>query len=177
MNTEYAVGHIRIRFESRARRRWFVALCFAALAAVDLACCLLNPKLNPSVSRMAATGAIAATSTWIICGCAILFFALWIVLTGLAGNGRARRDEREMHRREQACSRAYPILGYSIVATFWACFGVPNPITPLFPLALREFLVPLPSILLMTTLFLYVTLPPAILLWTEPDMESERPTN
>jgi len=174
MNTEYAIGNIRIRFESQARRRWFVALCFVALAALDLACCLLNPKLNPNVSRMAATGAIAAASTWIICGCAILWVALWIVLTGLAGNVRARRDERETRRLEQAFSRAYPILGYSIVALFWAvCFSGPNSITPLSSAALREFLAPLPFILLMATLFLYVTLPPAILLWTEPDMETE----
>ncbi|MGA2906905.1 MAG: hypothetical protein ABSE36_04330 [Terracidiphilus sp.] len=174
MNTEYAIGNIRIHFESRARRRCFVVLCFVALAALDLACCLLNPKLNPSVSQMAATGAIAATSTWIICGCAILWVALWIVLTGLAGNVRARRDERETRRLEQAFTRAYPILGYSIVALFWVvCLSWPSPITPLSSAALREFLVPLPFILMMATLFLYVTLPPAILLWTEPDMETE----
>ena len=172
MNTEYAIGKIRIRFESRARRRWFVALCFVALAALDLACCLFNPKLNPGINRMAATGTIAATGTWIICGCAILWVALWIVLTGLAGNVRARRDEREIRRLEQAFTRAYPILGYSIVALFWVvCLSWPSPITPLTSAALREVLVPLPFILLMATLFLYVTLPPAILLWTEPDME------
>jgi len=172
MNTEYAIGNIRIRFESRVRRRWFVTLCFVALAALDLACCLLNPKLNPNVSRMAATGAISAAGTWIICGCGILWVALWIVLTGLAGNVRARRDEREARRIEQAFSRAYPILGYSIVALFWAGFySGPNPMTPVSTQALRELLVPLPSILMMATLFLYVTLPPAILLWTEPDMD------
>lgn len=166
MNTEYAVGSIRIRFESRTRRRCFVALCFVVLAALDLACCLLNPKLNPSVNRMAAAGA------WIICGCAILWVALWIVLTWLAGNLHSRGDERETHRREQAFSRAYPILGFGIVASFLAAvFGGLNPITPLSPLALRKFLVPLPFILLMATLFLYVSLPQAILLWTEPDMD------
>ncbi|MGD1107866.1 MAG: hypothetical protein ABR865_12545, partial [Terracidiphilus sp.] len=53
------------------------------------------------------------------------------------------------------------------------CFSGPNSITPLSSAALREFLAPLPFILLMATLFLYVTLPPAILLWTEPDMETE----
>lgn len=36
MNTEYAVGNIRIRFESRARRRWFVALLYALLAQAIL---------------------------------------------------------------------------------------------------------------------------------------------
>ena len=31
MKTEYAVGNIRIHFESRARRRWFVSLVYAVL--------------------------------------------------------------------------------------------------------------------------------------------------
>jgi hypothetical protein len=37
--------------------------------------------------------------------------------------------------------------------------------------------VPLPFILLMATLFLYMTLPQAVLLWTEPDMEEEQPAS
>ena len=157
MNTEYAIGNIRLRFESRARRRWFVVLFYAVVAVLGFA----------PFSAHANT-----LTVWIICGCLILWVALWIALTGLAGDVRARSDEREMHRREQARSRAYSILGYGIVASFWAaCFGGPNSITPLSPLALREFLVPLPSILLMATLLLYVSLPQAILLWTEPDME------
>jgi hypothetical protein len=127
---------------------------------------------------MATTGAIAAVGTWIICGCAILWVALWIVLTWLAGDLHSRGDERETHRREHSTSRAYRFIGFCIVASFLAaCFGGPNPITPLSPLALRESLVPLPFILLMATLFLYMTLPQAVLLWTEPDMEEEQPAS
>ena len=44
MNTEYAVGNIRIRFASQARRRWFVALVYAALACVHLGRALSQPK-------------------------------------------------------------------------------------------------------------------------------------
>jgi hypothetical protein len=169
MNTEYAVGNLRICFESRARRRWFVALCFVALAAADLACCLLNPKLNPGVNRLTIPSAWGA---WMICSCAVVYIALLMVLTWLASDLPARSDERQIHRRQQAFSQAYPILGYCIVASFLAaCFTGPNPITPLSPPALRELLVPLPFLLLMATFYLYLTLPPAILLWTEPDME------
>ena len=170
MNTEYAIGNLRIHFESRARRRWFVALCYSVIAILCLAEYFLNPKLNPSISRMTATGA------WTICICGILYVALIIVFTWLASDARARGDEREMQRRERAFSRAYPVLGCCIGASFLAaCFGGPSPLTPLSPLALREFLVPLPFVLLMATVFLYMTLPPAILLWTEPDMDTEVP--
>lgn len=167
MNTEYAVGNIRIHFESQARRRWFVVLCYAVSLLLDLACCLFNPKLNPSVGRMTVTGA------WVICTCGTAWVALLVVPSWLGGDVRSRRDERETHRLEQSFSRAYPILGYVIVALFFAgCFAGPNPITPLSPVVLRTILVPLPFILLMATLFLYMTLPVAILLWTEPNMDS-----
>ena len=87
---------------------------------------------------------------------------------------RARGDEREMHRRDYAHFRAYYLLGYGIVAALFATFFAdPNPIAPLLPLALRTSLIKLPQILLMATVILYATLPQAILLWTEPDMETE----
>lgn len=164
MNPEYVVGNIHLRFESRARRRWFVALCYAVFALTNLVWCFLNPKMNPSAGPEGATGA------WIVAGCMFFSLVLIMVLTGLSGDIRARGDERETHRREHSISRAYPILGFGIIASLFASsFGVPTagPISP----ALREFLTQLTFILLMTTFFLYVTLPQSILLWTEPDME------
>jgi hypothetical protein len=167
MNTEYAVGNMRIRFESRARRRWFVALCYAVFAVSDLVWCFLNPKMNPSANPKEATGA------WIIATCMILSVALVIVFTGIAGDMRARGDERETHRREHAYFRAYFILGNFLVgALFAGYFRGPNPITPLVPLVLREVLVQLPPLLLGAAGILYITLPQAILLWSEPDMDA-----
>jgi hypothetical protein len=85
---------------------------------------------------------------------------------------RARGDEREVHRRDHAHWRAYYIVGYGVLAALFAgYFAGPNPITPLLPLVPRTFLVKLPQILLMATIWIYITLPQAILLWTEPDME------
>jgi hypothetical protein len=166
MRTEYLVGNLRIHFESRARRRWFVALVYAVLAAYIVLAAFEVTQL--SLNRK------VTTTAWIVCGCGILFVALWIVFSWLAGDMRVRGDEREMHRRDHAHFRAYYFLGYVVMAALFAgYFAGPNPITPLLPLALRAFLVKLPEVLLMATVFLYITLPQAILLWTEPDMEPE----
>jgi hypothetical protein len=163
MNTEYAVGNIRIRFESRARRRWFVALVYTVMAVLLLATSFLNKE--------------EAAGAWLTVGCGILFVGLFIVFTWIAGDMRTRGDEREMHRRDHAHFSAYRalgcfLLGYFLIgALFAGYFRGPNPITPLAPLARRGFLMQLPNVLLMATVLLYATLPQAILLWTEPDMD------
>ena len=165
MKTEYAVGNIRIHFESRARRRWFVALVYAVLAAFELAGFFVRAKIT--------------ASPWIDAGCAILFVALFIVFMGVAGDMRARGDEREMHRRDHAHFKAYRLFFYILAgafvgAIFAGYFGGPNLIAPLVPLALRRFLVK-PIFLTVAAFLLYATLPQAILLWTEPDMEEPQP--
>ena len=165
MKTELAVGNFRIHFEFRSHRRWFVALCYTLFAVSDLVWCFLNPKMNPSASSKEAAGA------WIVAGCMFLSVVLVVVLTGLSGDIRARGDERETHRREHSISRAYPLIGFSVMASaFASSFGIPTA-GPL-PLAAREFLVQLTFVLSMATFFLYVTLPQAILLWTEPDLDT-----
>ena len=162
MNTEYTVGNIRIRFESRARRRWFVALVYTVLAVFFLAVFLLNKEEAPGA--------------WVRVGCGILFVGLFIVFTWIAGDMRRRGDEREMRRRDHAHFMAYRVFayllaGYVLIALFAGYFGGPNLIMTLAPLALRGFLMQLPNVLLMATVLLYATLPQAILLWTEPDMD------
>jgi hypothetical protein len=160
MRTEYAVGNLHIRFASRARRRWFVALVYAVLAVFDCAQFSLNRSWT--------------TTGWVISGCLILGVALLIVFSWLAGDMRSGGDEREMRRRDHAHFRAYHFLGYGLIAALFAgYFTGPNPITPLLPSVLRAFLNKLPQMLLVATGILYITLPQAILLWTEPDMETE----
>jgi hypothetical protein len=164
MNTEYTVGNIRIHFESRARRRWFVTLFYAAMAVFNVVGFFNRVGFSASAK--------ITTSTWVSVGCMILFVGLWIVFTGVAGDMRARGDEREMHRRDHAHFRAYYFPLYVLVGALLAgSFRGPNPIAPLLPLALRGFLVQLPYFLSMAAFLLYITLPQAILLWTEPDME------
>jgi hypothetical protein len=157
MNTEYAIGHIRFRFESRTRRRWFVALFYAVLAVSIVAGFFVSPK--------------SATSAWTNVGFMILWVVLFIVFTGVAGDMSARGDERETHRRDHAHFMAYRFFLFVLICEpFVRYFREPNPIAPPLPLALRGFLVQ-PNFLTVSALLLYVTLPPAILLWTEPDME------
>lgn len=163
MNTDYSVGNFRIRFESRARRRWLVVLFYALMAALDLVC--VNNRIHPPPSYLAA---------WTVSGLATLVVALLLVLSWLAGPWRMRDDERDKRRREHAFARAYRVLGVFIVVAFWAVVGLfpePNPITPLLPSMVRAFLAQLPVFMLFAIIFLYASLPGAILLWTEPDLE------
>lgn len=161
MNTELAVFGVRMKMESRTRRRQFVALFYAAMTVICFAWCSFDPK--------------QITGTWILCAGMILGTALAIVFSGISGDMRVRGDEREMHRREQAHLQAYSLFGKLIAAALIAnvCFRGRNPIAPLLPLALRGGMVDWPSALLMAAGLLYLTLPQAILLWTEPDMETD----
>jgi protein-S-isoprenylcysteine O-methyltransferase Ste14 len=164
MNTEYAVGNIRIRFESRARRRWFVALVYAFLAFLDVEGFTVPGRAW--ISNHAGSG-------WIVSACLILVVALMIVFSYIAGDMRARGDERETHRRDHAHFKAYWFLAYGLIAALFAgYFQGPNPISPHLPPALQGFLAQLPRMILIATGILYFTLPQAILLWTEPDMEA-----
>lgn len=159
MNTEYSVGSLRIRFESRARRRWFVALFYAVLAVVVLAGFSVSPKNT--------------TGQWIVSGGLFLFVVLSIVFTWIAGDMRGQADEREMHRRDHAHFRAYQFFGFVLMGMLLLrSFSEPNPIAPPLPLALRGILAQ-PNALAISAFLLYITLPQAILLWTEPDMDPE----
>jgi len=173
MNTEYAVGNIRVRFESRIRRRWLVVLFYAVVAAFDLA-----------------ARTIDTTGPWIFIGWGILFAALFIVFSWLVDNARTREDEREMHRRDHAHYVAYRSLLYCFLVGF-LLYGVvlfplyahyfkgPEtfPSMPLLPLALRGFLMQLQRFLLVAVCMLFITLTQAILLWTETDMDEPQPVS
>ena len=163
MNTEYAVGNIRIRFESRARRRWLVALFYATVAAFGFAPFSAHPN---------------ALTLWIVSGLSAPFAILFIVFAWIAGDPRIRGDERETHRRDHAHYVAYRMLLYCFLAVFF-CYFVAIPIA-------RSFLGSNASVLFLRVvlsgslrqhflfiaiLFLFGSLPQAVLLWTEPDME------
>jgi protein-S-isoprenylcysteine O-methyltransferase Ste14 len=163
VKTDYTIGNIRIRFESRSRRRWFVVLVYAVLGLFDVEG--LSVPNQQWLSQHAGSG-------WIVGGCMTLIGALMIVFSWLTSDMRTRGDERETHRREHAYASAYPVLGYFLIgALFAGYFSGLNPVTPLPAPSLQAFLKQLPYMLLGATGILYVTLPQTILLWTEPDME------
>jgi Ca2+/Na+ antiporter len=165
MNPEYAFGHIRIHFESRARRRWLVALFYALMAALFFAPFSAHPN---------------ALTVWIVSGYGILLAALFIVFTGVAGDPYYRGDEREAHRRDHAHFLAYRILLFGFLAVFFCYFAAipfarffmePNSSSLFLPVELtgsfkQHFLI--------APICIFIgSLPQAILLWTEPDMETE----
>lgn len=159
MNTEYTIGNIRIPFASRARRRWFVGLIYAVLA-VYAACAFL--PLSKSSSR-----------AWMVAGCLMLFVGLMIVFTWIAGDMRAHGDERETHRRDHAHYVAYRAFNYVVLIAFITGFSRgPNPLLTLIPAALRGNAAQWHQGLLVMVFLLYGTLPQAILMWTEPDMDA-----
>jgi len=159
MNTAYAIGNIHFRFESRARRRWFVALFYVAIVTICLAWCSVDPKQN--------------AGAWIVCGCMILGVSLASVFSGISGDMHIQGDEREMQRRGQAYFNAHALFGKFVIAALIAdaYFRGRNPLTPLLPPALRGGMMDGPYALLMALGLLCLTLPQAILLWTEPDIE------
>lgn len=131
MNTEYAIGKIRIPFASQARRRWFVGLFYAAEAVVCLAWCSFN---NPK----------EAIDAWILSGCMFLLVGMLIIFTGIAGDMRSRGDEREMHRRDHAHYLAYRALTYVVLGAFLAgSFRGPNTLRTLNAAAVRVGMVQL----------------------------------
>lgn len=161
MNTEYAVGKIRIHFESQARRRWLVAFFYVVVAALGFA---------PFSSQ------VNALTGWIVIGCVLLFAALFLVFSWIAGDPRIRGDEREMHRRDHAHYLAYRILLYGLLAVF-ICYFVAIPAVHYLQGSNSRFLPVLLRGSLRQVFFLiavwavFGSLPQAVLLWTEPDME------
>lgn len=165
MNTEYAVGNLRIHFESRARRRWFVAFFYAVVAGFGFAPFTAHPD---------------TLTVWIVGGYSVVFAAFLIVFAWIAGDPRLRCDEREMHRRDHAHYVAYRILLYGFLALF-SWYFVVTPAVRYFSglnsssLYLRLVLSGSPEqhfLFIPICLFLG-SLPQAVLLWTEPDMDPE----
>jgi hypothetical protein len=111
----------------------FVALFYGAAAVFCFSWCSFNPK--------------ETIGAWILSGCMILVTVLAIIFTSVAGDVRARGDEREMHRSAHAHFQAYSlfakIVGAAIIA--YIIFKAHNPITPLVPAALRGSMVQWPK--------------------------------
>ena len=161
MNPDYVVGNFRIRFASQKRRRRFVVLVYSAFGLLDLTG-FLDSKQD-------------SLRAWTVAGSMIVVVALVVIFTGVVGDMRFAGDERENYRRDHAHYLAYYRLGSGLVATLICSSIVHSPgITVHFSAAVRGYLEHLPIVMLVGTGILYMTLPQAILLWTEPDME-ERP--
>lgn len=153
MKTQVAFLGKQINMAPRAHRRWLVVATYAAFAAFIVAVFWFNRSLFYA---------------W----CLIAVTVVMIMVSSLVGRPTETVDEREAHRWDYVHARAYRALGWVFVlALFAGYFRGPNPITPQVGEVLRTFLEKMQFELLMAAAVLYITLPPAILLWTEPDME------
>ena len=154
MNTTLHLAGKRINMAPRARRRWLVVVSYSAFA-LWLAGFLIGSR------------ALVLSTT-------LIGFSAMLVFAGFAGTGYEEGDERQMHRRDHAFYLAHRKLSWALVVVlFTAWFQWPqNPLVVNAGPELRRVLEQLPYAVLFALIGLYATLPQAILLWTEPDMES-----
>ena len=161
MKTELLFLGNPINIASQARRRRLVVLIYTGLAALEVVwfCFLGKSPLS-----------------WLIL-LAYLFVARFL-------GGRFYKDglippvdvgdERELHRRDHAYFQAYWWWDLALIPALLSTGFRINPMPSAWNPAVVAVLRQLPFALLVGAGILYYTLPQAILLWTEPDMEEAR---
>lgn len=104
----------------------------------------------------------------------IVGFVSLLVLIGVAGSGYEDGDEREIHRRDHAFFIAHKQLGAAPILLMLAMGFTGSESIKIFGNPAFQALAQRASYgLLFVFMILYSTLPQAILLWTEPDMEAQ----
>jgi hypothetical protein len=153
MNTGLDFLGKRFNMAPRAHRRWLVVVIYAAFALW-----LLGFLLG---------------SRWMGVVTTLVGFVALLVFAGFAGTGYEEGDEREVHRRDHAFYLAHRKMNWAlVVALFMAWFQWPqNPLLAAAGPELSRILQQLPYAALFAVIGLNATLPQAILLWTEPDVE------
>jgi hypothetical protein len=162
MKTELVLLGQHINIASQVHRRLLVVLIYAGFAALVIAWCFLWWM---------------PTFGWLIL---LSAGALSYFLGGKYYRGGLLPpvdigDEREMRRRDHAYFLAYSWWDLALFPALLAVGLKTQPFYAAWHPALRVFVDYLPYGLLIAAGILYYTLPQAILLWTEPDMEAEEP--
>ncbi|MGA2217162.1 MAG: hypothetical protein ABSG51_03700 [Terracidiphilus sp.] len=185
MRAEFFLLGERISMASRARRRWLVVLVYAGLAAVMTGGWFLDHWQGLSAILLYCAASVANSNFFGgIGGFGGLLrpfiskptlklpapgvrLLRWGLRPAPQFNAKdCRNDERELHERDHAHYLAYRVLIAGLVV-LWLT-GI---LVLLSPRRMPANLVLFG--LLMATLTVALTLPQAILLWTEPDMEAE----
>lgn len=154
MNTQVVFLGKRINMAPRVHRRWLVVATYAAFAAFIVAVFWFSRSVF---------------YTW----CLIAVVAVSIMVSHLVGRPNQATDERESYRWDHATARAYPWIGNCLVLALLTT-QLHGKVTEAAHPALFATFQQLPYSVLMAAGVLYITLPQAILLWTEPDIEDER---
>ena len=159
MKTALTIDGFHVKVATRTRRRWLVALVYLVMAALVAS---------------SSAGASGAARSYLFVALLLLvsqFFGTRTTpgaLLGIVGVG----DEREGQRWNLAHTRAYETMRWLIIAGLLAaCLLSPNPVVQLFGNASKALVDNTATALVIGGIVLYATLPHAILLWTEPDME------
>ena len=151
MNTQVTMLGKRINMATRVRRRWLVAATYAAFAFFIVAAFWFSRSLFYA---------------W----CLIAVVAASLMVSHLVGRRDEAADERESYRWDHATARAYPWIGHCLLAALITT-QLHSKVSAASHPALFTTFQQLPYSLMMAAGVLYITLPQAILLWTEPDME------
>ena len=151
MNTQFSLLGRSINLAPRARRRWIVVSVDTALAAV-----IIGWWANPRILGIVALLALLLS---------------FLAMTAVAGSGAEEGDERQVHRRDHVFFIAHHYLGWMlmlvVIITSIRGSMASALVGPVFGAVLEQ----VAGVVLFTYLALYGTLPQAILLWTEPDLE------
>ena len=153
MRTQINFLGIRINLAPRSHRRFFVVFFYSAMLSWAVCLCV-------GFDRTVTFGLLSVVAL------ALLLFV------GYAGLGHEASDEREIHRRDHAFYVAHRQTGWLLaIAFFTVWLQGPNPLVGLLQPSYRRIFEALPRSAMFTLLMIIMTLPQAILLWIEPDME------
>lgn len=150
MNTTLQLFGKRINMAPRMHRRWLVVATYAAFAAFIVAVFWFSKSLFYA---------------W----CLIAVVAASVMVSHLVGRPNEATDERELYRWDHATARAYPWLGFCLLIALFTTQLHAKVSEAAHP-GLFSIFQQLPHSLLMAAGVLYIKLPQAILLWTEPDL-------
>jgi hypothetical protein len=163
MKTDLVFLGRHINIASRTRRRWLVALIYAAITLLAFAWSFFFFRRSTPILG------------------SLIIIAIVFVINSLGGRNEKGgllppfeiADERELHRRDHAHYLAYRFWDLSLLPALLAA-ALKSLLLPVISSpALRSLLIQLPYGLLVAAGVLYYTLPQAILLCSEPDMEPE----
>ena len=158
MKTNANVLGMRINLAPRSHRRWLVAFFYAAMMSWTLCLCIRTDFLRA-----------------VTLGSLLIFAVALLVFVSLSGLGEVGGDEREIHRRDHAYFIAHRKMGFLVVlAAFTVTLRGFGPLEGFLPAASRGLIMEgLARGVMFTLIMTFVTLPQAILLWTEPDMDPD----
>jgi|WetSurMetagenome_2_1015567.scaffolds.fasta_scaffold498883_2 hypothetical protein len=154
MNTQISLMGKQFNLASRLRRRWIVVTVYAALS-VWMASWWAYPRTLVIVATMVFLGSLLA-------------------MTALVGSGAEEGDERQVYRRDHAFYMAYRLLGWMLILVLFTASFRGTISSALAGPALAAVLEKVGWVVFFAFVALYGTLPQAILLWTEPDIEDAR---